>query len=424
MADRTWTLGPRFRAAGLLTGASVASAAVGWGTLLIVGRAGGANAYTAFAVLWGVYYGLAGAFAGLQHEVTRTGAEGGATGHVRPSRLVGAVGVCGVVVAAAAVASVAVWGPAIDAGWGVAGFLFFAVLGLAGLVGTLGQLAALDKWRPMAALLFADAVTRLIAVSLVALTSGSLSSYMAAIAVGAWVWLPYVATTRGSVRPMTSSSETGFREFWSRAVPAMTATGCASLLVAGFPWLVATTTREPLTGSSAGLLAALVLFRSPVLVLMNGVRPLILRSMLARPEELGRSIRRARVLIMPVGSLLGVAAYLVGPWLLTTCFGRDFVVSRWQAAAFVASSTLLVMLTFSTLGLLAARLSWRATASWLVGVGGTIVVLLLPLGQDDALVWAAVAGPLAALATESLLRRGRGGAIIAGALPEDVAPEV
>ena len=51
---------------------TLATGVLGWATLVVVGRHEGPAGFAAFAVVWALYFGVGGAFAGLQQEVTRT----------------------------------------------------------------------------------------------------------------------------------------------------------------------------------------------------------------------------------------------------------------------------------------------------------------------------------------------------------------
>lgn len=393
---------PLGRAAGALplTLSSVAAAALGWATLLVVARATDQSTYSSFAILWGIYYGIAGICAGLQQEVTRATADQAssrADGARVPLASV-AAGV-GAVLAVAVLATYALWRTSIDADLLVAGGLVVGVLGLVGLVVVLGALAGSCRWRMLAGLLLADAVVRILAVALAVGLADSLAVQAMAIAIASWVWVPLVLVgARGVDLRAQLRRRVAPRIFTAQVAGAMAATGCASLLVAGFPWLLASTSREPIGAETAGLLAALVFFRSPVLVLVYGLRPLILRSFLAHPLRAVEHVVRTWLGCLLGGGLLAVGAYFAGPGLLRVTFGTGFDVEGWQAATLVLSSMLLSMATVSSLALLAVAAHRSVVGSWVLAVVATLLVLALPIQQDRGLLLAAVIGPIAALA--------------------------
>lgn len=386
---------------GPLLAATLVSALLGWAALLAVAQLAGETAYATFAVMWAVYYALAGTLAGLQHEVTRSAVEPQepeATGGLpMTAYAVGAgTGVLGL-------ATFPLWSGSVSAGTPVGLALGAGLLGLAGLVIALGLLAAERRWVGVAGLLVADAVVRLVAVGAVAAVDGSTAWAMAAIGCASWVWVPGVLLLRSRGAFRTSASvEVARRRFGRRAVAAMLATGCGSLLIAGFPWLLAVTSRDPVTASAAGILAAVVLFRSPVLVLVYGLRPLILRDLLAHPAHAVRSVRRAWLGYLGLGVLGCLAGWVAGPALLTLTFGSGFEVTRLEAALLVVSAVLLAMATHGGLAYVAADAHVRSTQSWALAVAATLAALFLPLDTNDRVLVAAVAGPLAGLGWQAL----------------------
>ena len=382
---------------------TVVAAALGWATLLLVARSTDQSAYSSFAILWGIFYGFAGICAGLQQEVTR------ATAEAQPERedaigipLAAAALRVGAVLCLVVVSTFGLWRASIDAELGVALGFVFGVFGLTGLVVILGALAAAYRWRAIAGLLLADAVVRILAVALALDVSSSLTAQAIAIGCASWVWMPLVIVGPDATAlraRLQCRVET--RRFMGQVAAAMTATGCASLLIAGFPWLLAMTSRDSVGTATAGLLAALVLFRSPVIALVYGLRPLILRGFLSKPSRaLGRALR-AWLWCLVIGGALTASAYVAGPWVLHLTFGSGFNVSGWQAAGLVLSSTLLSMATISSLALLAIAAHRSVAGSWVLAVVVTMLVLALPVQQDRGVVAAAIVGPLAALAWHS-----------------------
>ena len=386
-----------------LTLSTVVAAALGWGTLLLVARSTDQSTYSSFAILWGIFYGFAGICAGLQQEVTRATvqAQSERADATRIPLAAAALGV-GAILCLAVLATFALWRVSIGAELGVAAGLMVGVLGLTGLVVILGALAGARRWRALAGLLLADAVVRILAVALALDMSTSLTAQAIAIGCASWVWVPLVVGGRGAPALRAHlERRVEPRRFMGQAAAAMTATGCASLLIAGFPWLLAMTSRASVGAETAGLLAALVLFRSPVLALVYGFRPLILRGFLSKPSRaLGRAFR-AWLWCLVIGGVLAAGAYVAGPWVLRVTFGSGFDVSGWQAAGLVLSSTLLSMATISSLALLAIAAHRSVVGSWVLAVGVTALVLALPVQQDRGLVAAAIAGPVAALAWQA-----------------------
>ena len=120
--------------------------------------------------------------------------------------------------------------------------------------------------------------------------------------------------------------------------------------------------------------------------------------MLDRGHNLVRHFWQAVAAYSAVSVVVTIGAYVAGPWLLSTTFGGSFHISSIHAAILVFSAVLLALTTHLNLAFIAVDLHRKATEGWFVAVAATVVVLLLPIGLTDRLMWAAVLGPTAGLA--------------------------
>jgi O-antigen/teichoic acid export membrane protein len=373
-------------------------ATIGWVTLIVVARIDEPASYASFAVLWAMYYFSAGALSGLQQEVTRS-----AITHERQrsahSTSVRRLGVCiGLSFAALVAGSYALWGTVVDASWLILLPMTCGAVSLALFITVLGVLSAQGRWGVLAGVLAGDALLRLGAVGLVGTLTDSAIWYAFAIMCGSLTWVPVIWL------PGQSSTRVMLRERWERrglfrrSFNAMASTACAALLIAGLPWLMALTSREHDSALSASLLAALVLFRSPVLVLSQGLRPVILRAMLEEEHSVVRHFWQAVATYGAVSLVVTGGAYVAGPWLLSMTFGSSFHIGSVHAAVLVFSAVLLALATHLNLAIIAVDRHRKATEGWLLAVATTVSVLLLPFGLTERLMWAAVLGPVAGLA--------------------------
>jgi len=389
----------RWQGAPLIGVVSACCATIGWLTLIVVARVDDPKSYTSFAVLWALYFFSTGALSGLQQEVTRSAVtrdrRDPAPSTTTVRRLGLSVGLC---FAAVVAASYALWGPVVDATWLIVLPMACGAIGLALFITALGVLAAQGRWGVMAVVLVGDSVLRLVAVGIVGALTDSALWYAVAIVCGSLTWLPVLwlpgeASTRAMLRERWER-----RGLFERSLAAMASTACASLLIAGLPWLLALTMREDDGVVSGSLLAALVLFRSPVLVLTQGLRPVILRAMLDGGTDLVRHFWRAVAAYGAVAVVVTAGAWVAGPWLLSATFGSSFHVRSVHAAILVFSAVLLALATHLNLAFIAVDRHRKATEGWLVAVASTVIVLLLPIGLTERLMWAAVIGPAAGLA--------------------------
>jgi O-antigen/teichoic acid export membrane protein len=285
------------------------------------------------------------------------------------------------------------WRRSLDADWSLLVTIACGGLSLAVLIMVLGVLAAQERWRTAAALMLADAVVRLLATTLVTSINASLFWYSVAIVSGSLVWIPVVWSLR-----RTSFETLMHREprLLVRAVAAVASTAGASLLIAGLPWLYAVTSGDA-EKLGAGILAGLVLFRSPVLVLAHGFRPVVLRELVTPGADRVRHVRRAFIGYAMAAFVATAGASMLGPDVLRLTFGEDFVVTSIEAACLAVSAVLLALAAHLTVALVAIDLHRRGTEGWLVAVVATLAVLVLPIAGQERLLWAALAGPSAAI---------------------------
>jgi hypothetical protein len=387
--------------------ASICAAALGWGTLTVVGRLEGPATYASFAVLWATFYAAAGVLAGLQQEVTRS-ATRSAPGTREPGpRVLGPALASGAFVTGIVAATAPWWTPAAGVGWAAAAWLCWGLLGLTVLVTLAGLAAATGQWWLVAALLVTDPFARAVAVGVVVAGGGGGASYAAAVAVGGWSWAVLLASPAAR-RALLIRASTGNSQFLSRAAAGMVSTGCAALLVSGYAFLVALTARDPLVDTEAGLLAALVVLRSPLLVLVYGYRPVILNGLLVSSVGPRRRVARVWLWAVALGAVASVAAGAFGPWGLELVFGAGFDLTRVQAAVLVLNAVMITMLVYSGLALVAVDSHGANSIGWVLGVIGTAAVLLTLSDNADRMVGGLVVGPLLALAWHGFVwvRRG------------------
>ena len=409
------------RGAGKLTMAGVAAAGLGWITLLLVARWDTPATYAAFAVIWAVYYALAGALAGLQQEVTRSvvraqaeverTVEASEPRQKQGSSLLGSTLVFGASTAILVTVTYPWWRGTLDEGWALLVPLTLGTLTLTALILMLGVLAAQERWGIAALLLMADAIVRLVCTGLVALLDGSLFWYLTAIVSGSIVWVPLLLSRGHRTRELVIRHRDP--RLLVRASAAIVATAGASLLIAGMPWLFAMTSRAGQGDLSPGILAALILFRSPVLVVAQGFRPVVLRQLVSEGADVGGHVRRAFVGYGVAAAVAALLAWGMGPAVLRLTFGDSFDVSAVEASVLALSAVLLALAAHLTVALVAIVRHRRGSEGWLAAVVATLLTLLLPIDGSDRLLWAALVGPTVglvyltiALAT-TMRRRGR-----------------
>ena len=384
--------------------ATVVTGVLGWVTMVVVARASGPRDFASFAVLWALFFGIGGAFAGLQQEVTRStavAAREGARTRLLPVVLLLTLpsALLGVLV----VATDAVRVPGSAAAGATAIAVGLVALGLLTFVN--GVLAARGDWFDLALVLAGDAVLRTFAV-LLAVAVDSSSALPWAIAVGALAWLPLLA-----VRPPVREALAAFGSdpvggLVRRSVTAMGSTACAALLVAGFPLLLSVLRgHDDLTGATGVLLATLVLVRSPLLVVIYGLRPAIMRAFLDETGSLGRAVGRWWLVLGGVGGVATLLAAAIGPDVVRAVFGDRYSTRAADLAALTGGSVLLALLVVSGLALVAADRHTASTAGWLASLVLSGSLLLAVPSVRTALLTAVLLAPVAGLVVHAAALR-------------------
>jgi O-antigen/teichoic acid export membrane protein len=395
---RSWA-----RGAVWTTASSVIVGVLGLLAVTAAARGLGTDDYGAFAYAWAAFFGIGGVFAGLQSEVTRTA---GVHDHARGGPALVLV-VAAMSVPVAVVGSLVVgqdegeqWEPS-------AGVPTFAgLIMLACLTVVAGILAAELRWRSLAGLMTVDAVIRTAAVVLVT-ASGSTWGLPAAIASGSVAWLLFltVPEVRASLRAVTVGHPTGLAR---RLALAMAAAGCTSLMVSGLPALVGLLRPEPLDATVAALLAALVLIRSGLLLVVYGARPVILRYFLASPPR-GLVLRRALAGFLLCGGAYAALMWLAGPWVLRLLLGPEFLVTAEDAGWLGIGAAGLAMMVMLGLALLALDRHAAAMTGWVVGLVSVIALLAWAPTAEAAVRLAAAVSPWLGATAHLVLVRSRVG---------------
>ena len=396
----TSTAGARQRdRIGWSAAATLVSGVLGWLTMVGVARAAGPGEFASFAVLWALFFGIGGAFAGLQQEVTRSVDAASRTGgRTRLLPLVLAMTAPSAVVVVVTLAAGGVRAPGGTPSGALA--LALGLVGLGVLTFVNGVLAARDSWFDVALVLTCDALVRTVAV-LVVVTLDRPTLLPWAIAAGALAWLPLLVrpAVRDSIGALGADSVRGVVR---RALTAMGSTICAALLVAGFPLLVAVARgHDELTASTGVLLATLVLVRSPLLVVLYGFRPAIMRTFLDRSGPLLQVVGRWWLVLGVLGAGGTALAAAVGPWLVRAVFGAGYTTGAVDLAALTAGSVLVAMLVVSGLALVAADRHGASTLGWLLAVVASYALLAMVPTTRPALLLAVLLAPVAGLAVHA-----------------------
>jgi hypothetical protein len=176
--------------------------------------------------------------------------------------------------------------------------------------------------------------------------------------------------------------------------------GCASFLVAGFPFLLVAAQGSSAPAQTGAVIAALTLGRAPLLVPAVPLTALLMR----RTAAMGASskLRRFGALGLIALPVFVAGSYLLGPAVVRLVFGSDFVVSpAFMAWVAVSAALILVLMLTGTLLLATARHAASAVG-WVTAVGVSVLALGLSGDVEVRTAFALVLGPLAGLLVHGL----------------------
>ncbi len=378
--------------AGTLALAAVVAAVLGWLTLLVVARTLGPGEYADFSVVWSVYFGVAGILIGLQQETTRSLLTARRESLSLQIGLVGAGtwATLTVVLAAVLVAGVAfaLSGVSVDDVGNAAGPALLAIPLLAAAMMVNGALAADGRWNALAWLALGDQLVRFGAVILVVQLAPGDVAYGVALVAGLVCFVPFIVIGWSRL-PEVGGTRSGFV---GRSAAAMVSSGCANVLVVAIPALI-TVTGGGSDRARGVLFAAILLTRTPVLLLANSVRPVVVGVFVANRTSLRPWTRRIAPLVVIATAIAAAVGWAGGPWMLRLLFGSDFRVSGLLMAGLVLAAVLILLQTWTGVALAAIDRDVASTVGWLVAVIVAVCCLLLPMGLEERTLVALLVGP-------------------------------
>ncbi len=396
------TAGPVARGSVARVGIATAVAAIcGYGVMYLAARRLEPAGFSVFGVFWGAFGLVTGAANGLLQEATRevrsaSGKPVVPGPHTRPIRV--AVGVA--VGAAAVIAGTSLlWGPHVFAeaeslsvallSAGIAGFCLHATL--------LGMLAGAGQWSLYGALMVTDALTRLGLAAAAFVLGWGLSGFLWATVGGSLAWLLLLAASPKARSAATLQTAGSVSVFLRGAAHSIAAAGASAVLVMGFPVLLKATSGQ--LGAAGGvIILAVTLTRAPLLVPLTAMQGNLIAYFVDHRSARVRALLAPTAVVVGVGAVGVVAAYLLGPSILRMAFGADYVTGAGLLAWLTAAAISIALLTLTGAAAVAAALHRAYSIGWVGATLAATVLLALPLGLETRTVLALLCGPLVGIA--------------------------
>lgn len=403
--------------------ATVVAAISGYLVLLLAARGLGADGYAAFAVFWAAYGLVTGTQNGQLQETTRAvrGArmhDGPASG-ARPMQLNAMVGVgLGALVAVTAIA----WASTVFESYrvesvallaaGVAAFGIYAGLG--------GALSGLGRWGPFGTLLIVDALIRLILTVIAVAAGWGLGAFLIITVAGTVSSAIVLALLRPAREALAVRGDAAARELVRNTFTAMAAALASAILVMGFPVLIKLSTSGDLDSAAGAVILAVTLTRAPLLVPLNSFQGALISRFVEGRDRLFAALAAPLAIVLGVGAVGTIAAWVFGPWLLENIFGGDYRLSGTTVAALTAGAVAMAVLTLTGAMALAAGRHRLYAAGWWVGTAVSIALLFVPADLEVRVPLALIVGPLVGMAVHLVAAARPGSAHeVPGQLPGD-----
>lgn len=392
-------MGRERRSLGAIGLATVVAASLTWLSLLVAARSLGPARYSDFLVVWGLFFGVTGVLAGLQQEVTRAAtADDDGPPRTALARGVVTIAVIGVIVI---LASAPVWAPgAFNRNWGWTALALAVCFGgycVANLIN--GALASTRSWNEYASLIVAEGVVRAAAIVIVVGLGGRALGWGLAITAALLAW---VVVGLGSQRVRTALRTTGdltIRRFLRQSGQAMAASACSAAMITGFAPLLKATGPADFGAASGVVLAAVIVTRAPVLVLLIAFQGPIIATLVQGGADAARALFRWIVWGILATGFAAVVGAAAGPAVVRIIFGSSFSAGGRIIACAIVGAGLLALLT--VIGWLAlARGSHGALLlGWTAALAATAGTLSIDIGVDARAGLALVVGPLVGVVT-------------------------
>lgn len=361
--------------------------------MLLAGRHLGAAGYATFTVFWGLFFMFVGIASGLMQESTRAVSTQPAPDGAAPIRSAFWVGGA---MAALIVASSPLWATLVLADDPILGVAVLAVSTWLVVAQTTlwGLLAGSGRWSLYSAAIALDAAIRL-SVAIAAVVSGyAVLGFVFATVSGVTTWLLLTALSPGARAALRLRADVPPREFLRRTLLAMSASAATSVLVVGFPVLLALTAGGNLTDEAGSLLFAVTITRAPLLVPLTSFQSAIIIYFLERRAHLARSLAALTAAVAAIGLTGAALAWWIGPPLIRMV-GDGFDITGGAAAALTCGAVATAILMLTGAATLADESHRAYSLGWWTATIIAVVILLLPIGLTERTATALIVGPLA-----------------------------
>jgi len=189
----------------------------------------------------------------------------------------------------------------------------------------------------------------------------------------------------------------GTATFLRGAAHSIAAAGASAVLVMGFPVLLKATSGE--LGAAGGVvILAVTLTRAPLLVPLTAMQGNLIAHFVDHRGHRLKSLISPALMVLALGTVGVLAAWLVGPWLIRVAFGAEYAPPGSLLAWLTAGAVAIALLTLTGAATVAAAQHRAYSIGWVGATVASTALLSLPLDLEDRTVVALLCGPLVGIA--------------------------
>lgn len=383
----------------LILAATAISGIAGYLVTWFVYRQIGAAAYATFAIFWAALFLVVGGLSGIQQEITR------ATRPLPPESLqqrnaAKTFGVAlAVVIFVLILATASLWATAVfrDLGWSL---VWPLAVGSACyvLVATLaGSLYGLSNWRPLAAMIVADGVLRLLLLVVVlAMTQDPVVLAWAValpfplVILLLWPFLRAGLAGQGVI-------DVGFKALSWNVSRTVLASISSAVLISGFPLVLGVFGRAEQPALLGELIFVITLVRAPLIIIAMSLQSYFVVQFRDQITGGWKLFLQAQGVITGGGAAIAVLGWFFGPVVFGWVSGQPVTLSGTYFAILVASSALVASLCVSGPAVLARSQHVQYSVGWVVAAIATVGIMMLPVDFQPKVALTLILGPVAGL---------------------------
>ncbi|WP_285313373.1 hypothetical protein [Pseudarthrobacter sp. fls2-241-R2A-168] len=285
--------------------------------------------------------------------------------------------------------------------------LALAAVAYSGHSALAGASAGAQEWTLYSQLMSAEAVFRLTTVGCSVLLGVGLLGLEFTCALAAALWLAFLLLSPTARGAAAARADVPRPLYLQQIGHAMLSSSATAALIVGFPVILSFTSTAQELASAGGLLLAIQLTRAPIMVPLQAFQGVAIAAFVNQRNRGIRALYKPAALFIAVGVAGGIAAGLLGPWLMELLFPGKYEVPAWLLATLTFDAALMAVLTLTGTAALAVGIHRAYSIGWVSGTAVSILCLLLPLPLSVRTALALAAGPAlgSAIHVASIVRR-------------------